>query len=73
MASYDGTFVMPWIATWPVMSFVTARSTPASAKNVPSVTMKLGSPVFITRKPLSAPTARAAARETSTATQMLSP
>ena len=40
-------------------ALVTARLTPCRTKNVPSVTMKLGSPVRMTRMPLIAPIATA--------------
>ena len=64
---------MPWIATWPISALVPARSMPCRTKNVPSVTMKLGSPVFITRMPLIAPIPSASASETRIAAQMLRP
>ena len=48
-----------------------ARLTPRSTKKVASVTMKLGSPVFITSRPLMKPMARATTSEVSTATHTL--
>src|SRR3954465_14592135 len=59
------------VATFPVISFVTARLRPRSMKNVPSVTRKLGMPVRTTRKPLMKPTRSATTSETSTPTHML--
>ena len=47
-----------------MICLTTARLTPRSTKKVPSVTMKLGSPVFITRNPLRNPIVSAAARDT---------
>ena len=54
-------------------TLVTARLTPCSTKNVPSVTMKLGRPVRITRKPLRKPMTSATTSETRIATQTLRP
>src|SRR4051812_25652458 len=64
---------MPWIATWPISALVPARSMPWSTKNVPRVTMKLGSRVRMTSHPLRKPTTRASASDTRIATQMLRP
>src|SRR5215212_2763931 len=54
-----------------MICLTTARLTPRSTKKVPSVTMKLGRPVFITRKPLRKPMARATSRDVTTETQTL--
>src|SRR5207248_9326412 len=67
----------PWMSdtslvpTLPVISFVTARLSPRSMKNVPSVTRKLGMPVFTTRYPLMKPTTSATTSDTNTPTHML--
>src|SRR5689334_9541929 len=58
------------VPTFPVISLVTARFSPRSMKNVPSVTRKLGIPVFTTRYPLMKPTSSATTSETSTPTHM---
>jgi hypothetical protein len=57
--------------TWWMICFTTARFTPRSTKKVPRVTMKLGSPVFITRNPLMNPIASAATSAVSTDTHTL--
>ena len=48
---------MFWIAVCPVRLSVSAAFTPCSTKNVASVTMKLGSRVFITVTPFKRPIA----------------
>src|SRR3954468_18892684 len=66
----------PWmsdtslVATLPVMTLVRARLRPRSMKNVPSVTRKLGMPVFTTRYPLMKPMPSATTSETTTPTHM---
>src|SRR5437763_10629775 len=67
----------PWmldtslVPTFPVICLVRARFSPRSMKKVPSVTRKLGMPVFTTRYPLMKPMASATTRETTTPTHML--
>ncbi len=56
-----------------MISLVTARFTPRSTKKVPRVTMKLGSPVFITIRPLRKPMASAATSEVTIATHTFAP
>ena len=66
----------PWmfdtslVPTLPVTILVTARLSPRSMKNVPSVTRKLGMPVFTTRYPLMKPIASATTRATRTPSHM---
>src|ERR1019366_10749744 len=57
--------------TPPVTIRVTARLTPWSTKNVPSVTRKLGSPVGYSSQPLNAPIARETTRARKTPAQTL--
>src|SRR4051794_31911366 len=52
-------------------AFTPARFTPRSTKKVAKVTMKLGTPVFITSTPLRKPIARATTSEVRTDTQTL--
>src|SRR4051794_11543648 len=59
------------VATLPVIERVSARFSPRSMKNVPSVTRKLGIPVFTTSNPLMKPTTSATTSETSTPIHML--
>ena len=58
------------VPTLPVTSLVTARLSPRSMKNVPSVTRKLGMPVLTTRNPLTKPMTSATASATTTPTHM---
>ena len=60
---------MSGLATWLVMVCVRARFRPCNMKNVPSVTRKLGIPVFTTIQPFRKPTPSDRARATSTPTQ----
>src|SRR6266487_4678208 len=66
----------PWmfetslVPTLPVTSLVTARLSPRSMKNVPSVTRKLGMPVLTTSYPFTKPMASATTRATTTPTHM---
>ena len=61
------------IAVCPVSFSVTAALTPCRTKNVASVTMKLGSFVFTTVKPLRKPTASPNASTIAIAGQMFMP
>lgn len=61
--------LMSSVATFPVISLVTARLTPCRIRNVPRVTRKLGSPVRTIIQPLNAPTASETMSATITPTQ----
>ena len=61
----------PVASTVPVTCLVTARFRPCRTKKVPRVMMKLGSRVFTSRIPLSAPTARLTTRAAATPTHTL--
>ena len=57
------------VETVPLMSLVKPRFMPVSIRKVPSVMMKLGSPVRVSMKPLKTPNARVTSSETQTPTQ----
>src|SRR6266702_3422260 len=58
------------VPTLPVICLVIARLSPRSMKNVPSVTRKLGMPVFTTRYPLMKPMTSATTSDTATPIHM---
>src|SRR6266496_2905232 len=64
------TFDTSLVATFPVITFVIARFSPRSMKNVPSVTRKLGIPVLTTRYPLMKPIPSVTTSDTATPTHM---
>src|SRR3954447_16342981 len=64
---------MPPTLTVPVKNLVRPRLRPCSIRKVPSVMMKLGSPVRVTTHPLRKPMARASTSAAPMATQMFSP
>src|SRR6266545_2514184 len=70
---YPGTVAMPLIWTLLVIALVTPRLMPCSIRNVPSVMMKLGSFVRITRNPLRKPIVRHSTSPTSIADQTSKP
>ncbi|CAM5330094.1 hypothetical protein SGRIM128S_00260 [Streptomyces griseomycini] len=59
------------VETVPPISLVKPRFMPVSIRKVPSVTMKLGSLVRASTRPLKAPTASVTSRDTPTPTQTL--
>src|SRR4051812_23986797 len=59
--------------TVPVNSLVSPRFRPCSIRKVPSVMMKLGSPVRVTSQPLPKPIARASTSDAPMASQMSTP
>src|SRR5829696_4852407 len=71
--SYPCAWSRPSTTTWPANSFEKLSLAPISTKNVPSVTIKLGSRVFSTTVPLNQPTSIAKANASGTAMNRLRP
>jgi hypothetical protein len=70
---YPATLSKLFTCTVFVTSLVTPRLRPCSIRKLPRVMMKLGSPVRITRYPLTNPIPSTSARDSASAAQRLSP
>ncbi len=71
--SYPSALLRPLTCTVPVSALVTPRLSPCSMRNVPRVTMKLGSLVRTTSRPLAKPIARARTSPASMAAHTFQP